>query len=390
MKKNIISFLLVFVLALSLVSAADIDEAYQTFSQAVENSDVSAAMDAYSDLMTLIDEKASEANKSIDTAIKKKDRALFQNASSTLKSLNEYSITTDQNDALLTAILAMDEGDEKTEAIDWLYKNSYSYTPRLSYAVNVEGTNYKLNSSSSIMAKPGSEITLPDAQAIKANASVAGTLVGWGITLDEISYQPGETVTMPATSQTLYAIFAPAVSFIDAKSETKEVTYEVTEGDTVTVPTPATSDGAVFAGWYDPTSGQFLSAEASEYTVKGSGASFTGLWQMISIPKMKCGNYSPDALPTGMQIPLSFTLSNTGTENLRSLSIVINTDAKDVTLINTKAYAKGLNAGRSLNITGTKMVIGDNLASGSEIPVRVTVTDGDGNVYTSQFTCKVK
>lgn len=388
-RKFIITTLLVLMVSATLLFAASAKDLYSDFSAAVDEGAVEEAISIYAELEEKIESEASAANKSIETAMKKSDGALYRNAAFELKTLASYRINAEQSDKLLTAILAEDE-EKMAEHATWLYENSYSYSPMLTYSYSDEGENYAFSYSSSISAKPGEEVTLPDSGDIRINSTRFGQLSGWGLTPDSIDYAPGETITMPLTSQTLYASWQSAVTFTDERSSTDITHTEVKEGDTIEVPQPVADDDAIFDGWYDMTSGQYIAPGVSEYTVKGNGAAFEALWEKIEVTKLQSGNYDTASIPSGVQIPLTFTLSNTGTEDLKDLSISVSTTNENVTLLNTEAFARGIKGGRNVNLTGVKLVVDKGTASSTEIPITVEIKDGKGNTYTSTFTLVTK
>ena len=82
---------------------------------------------------------------------------------------------------------------------------------------------------------------------------------------------------MPATDQTLYAVFTNEVTFTDGDNVTSVT--DVAEGDVISVPAPSVPEGAIFDGWYDEYSGLYLAPDETSYTVQGSGASFRALYQ---------------------------------------------------------------------------------------------------------------
>ena len=387
--KKILLTLAVIIGSVSMLFAATAKSLYTDFSNAVNENNVSLAIEKYTSLEEKVASEAASANKSIEKALKKNNGTLYRNATSELASLSSYIITSEQSDKLLSAILAESEGKQAEDAA-WLYEKSYNYSPVLTLKYSSQSDGFSFNFTNSISQKPGSEVTLPDSSSLQVSTVRVGTLAGWGLTPTSIDYAPGETITMPLTDQTLYAQWENSVSFIDERSTTNEVTKDVKEGDVVTVPQPVASDNAIFAGWYDSYSGIYLESGTTEYTVKGKGASFTALWENISISSMQSGAYDVNAIPTGVQVPLTFTITNSGTESVRDLTIKVTTDNENVTLLNNEAFSRGLRGGSSANMTGVKLVADKALTSGAEIPITVTVTDGNGNTYTSLFKCRVK
>ena len=81
------------------------------------------------------------------------------------------------------------------------------------------------------------------------------------------------------------------------------------------------------------------------------------------------------------QEELEFTLTNSGTEDLRSLSIEV-TGSEGLSVLTGRGKVSFLNDGSSLNMTGLRVVATD----AGDHTLTVTVTDRDGDVWTSDFT----
>ncbi len=387
--KRVFTVITTLALSATMIFAASAESIYSDFSQAVENNDLKAAMEQFTLLEKQKATEADNANKSIEKAVKKNNATLYREAAYELQQINSYRITEEQSDKLLSLILNGDEATQVENAV-WLYESSYTYSPTLTYQYGVNDDNFSMHYSSSISTTPGSEITLPSAENLKVDARRFGKLAGWGLTPDRIDYQCGETITMPLSDTTLYAQWTNAVTFIDEKSSTNVSFDGVQEGDVVNVPTPQRPDGAIFAGWFDSTNGQFIAPDESEYTVSGKGAAFEALWKNITIKEMGSGSYSPDKAPVNTQLPLTFSIANTGSEDVRNLTIKVTSESDQVTLMNTEAYSRGISEGRSVRLTGVKAVIDKDTPSGTKLPITVSITDEDENTYTSTFYLTVR
>ncbi|MGN0906293.1 MAG: InlB B-repeat-containing protein, partial [Bullifex sp.] len=341
MKKRSVMFLSVLMISATLLFAAPTAEKlYGEFSSAVENGDVTLAMKKYSELESRVNKELSGAASTLEKAVKKNNAELYRNTLSDISTLKSYVITKAQSDRLLSAAIASDN----QEAISWLYDNSPYYSPVLTFSTQVTSSNRRFSSSSSVSVKPGEEVTIPSS--VSVSAAAAGRLAGWGITKDAVTYAPGETIKMPATDQTLYAIFENGVSFRNESTST-DIFTPASAGDEITVPS-LSREGAVFAGWYDKASGYFISPDTDTFTLRGNGADFTALWKEVKAGEMSTGAYSYDAIPANTQIPLSFTVNNTGTETLTGVRLSVSCDDDSVTLISTDAYMRSLPAGRSV------------------------------------------
>ena len=300
-----------------------------------------------------------------------------------------YTISRSDSDSLLTAIVNSDSGDAAQWA-SWLYDNSRYYHPRLTLSVSVSGEGYSHSYRRSVSVAPGTEVTLPSAEDISVNSSIAGVLTGWGITPDEATYAAGETIAMPYTDQTLYAIFSSQVTFSDGEGGDETVFSDVSEGDVITIPAPAETEGAIFEGWYDAASGQYLAPDESEYTVKGMGASFQALYIKAEATELTTGHYNIDAIPTAVQIPLTFTLSNSGTEDLKAVDIEVSSDSDHVRLMNTSAYMRTMRAGEDYTLRNVILVVDSDCPAGETLPISVTMNDSEGNSFTSSFDLVTK
>ena len=160
----------------------------------------------------------------------------------------------------------------------------------------------------------------------------------------------------------------------------------MSEGDVVDIPAPAAQDDAIFEGWYDRSSGQYLSPDETQYTVRGMGADFTALYSKLEAKEISTGHWNTGAIPTGTQIPLTFTLANSGTEDEDGIQVTVSSDSAYARLMNTSAYVRSMDAGDVRTLKGVLLVVDSECPSGQEIPVTVTMSDDDGAVFTSTFT----
>ena len=387
--RKILTTLLVLLLSASFMFAASAQDLHQDFVAAVQSGDVQGAIDSYENLQERVAKDEEDIQRDIQKAYEKNDRQLYYNAMADLRSLEGYAISQSETDSLLRAIVNSDS-DQAGEWAAWLYENSRYYHPRLSFSVDVSSANYSHSYRRSISVAPGTEITLPTAEDLSVNSSAAGVLTGWGITPDEVTYAAGATITMPYTDQTLFAVFTSSVSFSDDEGGEDTVFTDVAEGDVIQIPSSAQNDGAIFEGWYDRSSGQYLSAEDTEYTVKGMGASFEALYIKLEADEISTGPYDVTRLPAGVQIPLTFSLTNSGSEDVRDVDITVSCDSSHARLINTEAWLRQMRSGHDYTLKNVILVISQDCPSGEEIPLTVTMEDSDGNTFSSTFTLNVK
>ena len=204
------------------------------------------------------------------------------------------------------------------------------------------------------------------------------------------SARPRPTGRVAGLFALLYAIFRSQVVFSDSESSDDTVFTDVKEGDVIQVPVPSDSQDAIFEGWYDRSSGQYLSAEDTEYTVKGMGASFEALYIKLEADEISTGPYDVTRLPAGVQIPLTFSLTNSGSEDVRDVDITVSCDSSHARLINTEAWLRQMRSGHDYTLKNVILVISQDCPSGEEIPLTVTMEDSDGNTFSSTFTLNVK
>lgn len=382
-KGRITTTIALMLLSASLMFAADAESLYSDFHQAVDNGDVAQAIEAYDDLQDRIAKEADDIRHDIDKAVDKHDGRLYASSIQALRKLGSYSIKKEDSDALLTAIVNSDSPDAAQWA-QWLYENSRYYHPTLTLSTDISQDGYRSSYRRTVSVAPGSEVTLPDSTG--GDTSRTGVLTGWGITPDEVTYESGETITMPYTDQTLFAVYTSRVSFEDGDGDNVTTYDDVSEGDVVDIPAPAAQGEAIFEGWYDRSSGQYLSPDETQYTVRGMGADFTALYSKLEAKEISTGHWNTGAIPTGTQIPLTFTLANSGTEDEDGIQVTVSSDSAYARLMNTSAYVRSMDAGDVRTLKGVLLVVDSECPSGQEIPVTVTMSDDDGAVFTSTFT----
>ena len=382
--KKILTFVMVSALCVTMLTAASsAEKLYNDFKTAVDNGDTSTAMKKYSELESRVDKERSSAISSIEKAVSKNNSELYYSSLADLRNLNSYKITKDLNDKFLAAAINSDD----STATKWLYDNSQYYEPKLTFSFSNSSRGIVREYSSAISTKPGTEITLPTSSDLGINTLLNGQLAGWGITKDKVTYKPGETIAMPNTDQTLYAIFTNGVTFKDDVSGLDTfITAE--SGDEITVPA-LENDGMIFEGWYDSNSGLYISPTEDSWTVKGSGASFSALWKALDMQTLSTGAYSTNALPTQTQIPLTVTIKNSGSENITGVKYELYTDDPNITLIDNTAYSRVVRSGASVEFGGIKLVAAAG-AAGKTIPINVRITDDSNTVFSTTFNVTFK
>lgn len=386
--RRIISSLIILMLSAGLVFASSAQALQEEFEAAASTGEIEAAIDAHSELEDAIAKEYRSLEKDLEKAIEKNDRQLYYNTRVQMQDLSQLGKISQEDTASLLSAIVNSDSDEAQEWALWLYENSSYYHPVLTLCADASGDSYSRTYRKSVSYAPGTEVTLPSSAG--ENARYSGVLIGWGITPDEVTYEPGETILMPYTDQSLYAIFRSQVVFSDSESSDDTVFTDVKEGDVIQVPVPSDSQDAIFEGWYDRSSGQYLSAEDTEYTVKGMGASFEALYIKLEADEISTGPYDVTRLPAGVQIPLTFSLTNSGSEDVRDVDITVTCDSSHARLINTEAWLRQMKSGHDYTLRNVILVISQDCPSGEEIPLTVTMEDSDGNTFSSTFTLNVR
>lgn len=359
-----------------------------------QNQSLESIKGAYDKLDDGIARDAQQARRDMLEAREKGDLSSYRDAYARLERLKTFSMKGEESNLLLGRIMA--EGEpKKGEYATWLYQRSASYNPVLTLDFSAQGETFRYSYRQQIQKEPLSEVTLPDYTQLRTNSSQVGILKGWGLTPDKLTYKAGETMAMPYTSQTLYAIWGTGVRFVDG---TRDTLYEdVTIGSEVVIPTPSTADtSAIFVGWYDRGTDTLL-ADRQTYTVAGRGALFEPLWKSLHIPAIEPLYYPSNALPKHTQLGVGFLLQNKGDLDLKGLAATLETEDPNVTMLEGKLVLGTLPSGRyatnnsrfsttvPLAIHGGyntfRFVIADTAPSGSVIPFVLTVTDSKGDFW---------
>ena len=344
-----------------------------------------------------------QARKEMLEAMDKGDLASYRDAYARLEKLKSFRMKSEDSNLLLGRIMAESE-PKRGEYASWLYQRSDSYNPILTLDFSAEGENFRYSYRQQIQRSPQAEVILPDYSDLRANSSQVGILKGWGLTPDKLTYKAGETIKMPYTNQTLYAIWDSGVRFV---TEGRDTLYEgVAEGSEVVVPTPSTSDdSAIFVGWYDRGSRTLLT-DKETYTVEGKGALFEPIWKSLHIPAVEPLYYPSDALPKRTQLGVGFLLQNRGNLDLKGLVATLETEDPNVTMLVDKLALGSLSSNRyttnnsrfsttsPLAIRGGyntfRFVIADDAPSGSTLSFTLTVTDDRGDSWSMPVEFKVE
>ncbi len=400
MKRNVVMIMIILaVVSMSLVARPMAEKQYAGIETQILG--LEEAKKAYDSLDEAIVKEREAALKSLNDAVEKQDRASYQRARETLSRLSTYRMSRQQSDALLGELLSLDEG-ERAEWAAWLAQKSPYWRPTLTLDFSAEGEGYRYSYRQQITQSATSTVTLPSASQIRFSSTHLGILAGWGVTPDEVTYEPGETIAMPYTDQTLYAVYQEGVRFVDERSG---IDLTFTEGD-FTVPIPESTDsGAIFAGWWDRTTGQLIT-DADTYTAEGKGGFFEALWKQFSIDDVTLLYYTSDKAPKNTQLALGFSYTNGGTIELRGLKATLSSESEYVTLLKSDLVLGRLAPGYTATnnsrwattsaqrISGQsntmRVVISKDAPSGTAIPLTLTIEDGEGAQWSREFVLTVE
>ena len=380
MKRMLTMATAIMLIASVTLAAEDASKLYEDFSSAVEDGNAQEAIECYTDLQDQVRKDYQNAQRSYEKAVEAGNMRKAREAWNEMDSIVSYSMTEDQTDALLSAILSEDPAD-KAEDARWLMENSRYYRPMITYEWSASGDSYSFSYTSSASVTPGEEITLPDKDSIRVSSAAAGVLSGWGITPDEATYQPGETIEAPYTDQTLYAIWKTEVVFKDPVTDFESTVSDIASGDAIAVPALSEPDDSyVFAGWVDRTTGDYIAPDETEVTLEGNGAVYEALWKMAELSGLEARHYDIAAIPVNTQADLSFTLSNKGTEDLRNVEITA--EGEDgLTVLNGNGTIRGVDGGEDVTVTGLRVVATEP----GNYMLHITAADRDGDAWSADF-----
>ncbi len=369
-----------------------------------QNQSLESIKDAYDKFDDGLARDMQQAYQDMMKAKEKGDLASYREAYAWLEKLKSFKMKGEQSNLLLGRIMAEAE-PKRSEYASWLYQRSDSYNPVLTLDFSAQGEGYRYSYRQQIQKAPLSEVALPDYTQLRSNSHQVGVLKGWGLTPDELTYKAGETIPMPYTNQTLYAIWDTGVRFVSEEGE--ETLYGgVEEGNEVVVPKATTADpSAIFVGWYDRGTGTLLTDEES-YTVQGKGALFEPLWKSLHVPKIAPLYYSAEALPKRTQLAVGFLLHNTGNLNLKGLVATLEPESEHVTMLVDRLALGQLPANRygtnnSRFATSSeqalrgghntfRFVISDKAPSGSTLLFTLTISDDKGDSWSLPVEFKVE
>ena len=294
----------------------------------------------------------------------------YFDAKGLLKNLEAPRITAEQTDLLVTRILNEKDDTVKAGFATWLYQNSAFYKPKLTFTKNTASEWSLFNYTYSISSEPGSTVTLPE---MSNGMTRDGLFIGWGYNTDEAVYQPGDEITMPYESQTLYAVFKSGVLFSDPITET-EVFEDGTEINAPELEAP--DESYVFMGWYDMFG---VKADGSQTLEEGESCAYTARWRSVKVQDVYTKGFKDLEVPADVPVKLNFTISNQGNANMGRLTITLVAENEEALKVsNSELYTYNLVAGQEKSGSFSLRLSGN---AGDVVNASIVITDSDGNEW---------
>ena len=381
MRKAISVGVLCLACLMSLSAATAVEELHALFEEALAAGKPGDAVECYEELQKEVAREARSALMFREEARKAGNKVVEAEQEEYLAFLRSLRMNEAETDALLSLIL--ETGEEEYAA--WLYLNSEYYEPALTLDWSSSGDSLASSSLRVLSVQPGATLYLPTALEIKLPLSRAGLLKGWGTLDGELLYEPGTVVKMPLESMTLYAVWTPAVSFFDAFSGL-DVSFEgLSEGEALSVPELDERYGYIFAGWWDRTSGAYISPDETETVLVGNGAFYEALWIKLEVKNLMARRYA-GTVPSNKPVEFAFVLRNDGTERMKDITVEFLADTDKLVLNRNVFHVDALSAGKDMYLSGLNIV-----ADGEgEYGLTAKVTDGYGHEWEYPFTIQAK
>lgn len=331
---------------------------------------------SYEEAVEDYNDEYDSIKKTLDKAFAQRNSKKFYQAKDEMDSLERPVITQEDDEKLVTRMMDASD-DEKDQWAEFLFENDPYYSPSLTMTMDSSDDHSRYSYQQTLRVKPGEDVKLPTL----SYSGEKGVFTGWGITPDEVTYQPGESIKMPYTDQTLYAIFQKGVKFSDSITGTESFTTE--EGD-VQVPELTAPDASyIFDGWYDANGDKL---EGDTVTVSAdSAATYKAFWKSVLVSDIKTRYYKDLTVPAGEQVKVSFSVKNQGNEGLTGLKISL--EGEGVKNLTGDLSTRFIAPGQTKTGTWTVIISGD---SGAIVDATLTVTNEDGDTWTVpvQFTVK--
>lgn len=140
----------------------------------------------------------------LELAYDKNDAETYSETKKELKNLEYPRLSKEKTNQIIETLASDDY-----ESANWLYQNSRWYHPVIKMVSNSDNFSY----SNTVTTNPGSNVKLPTIKSPEHTMKFQG----WGEDQTEVRYVGGETIKMPTSDLTLYAIFAPNTDLIAGK-----------------------------------------------------------------------------------------------------------------------------------------------------------------------------
>lgn len=372
-KRKLITFTFILLVSLSCIFASGVGEDRKEFSSLdFSTESIETIKESYENAKEEYSTQKEKLIESISSAYEKRDVKEYLELKELYNSLSLPIVTEEETETLITRMVNSSNEDEKKSISEFLYESSSYYKPTLTFVVEDGMRRF----TKTIETKPGESVEAPEYY------STSATLTGWGITKDEITYHSGETLIMPYTSTVLYGILTKATTFEDSLTSY----YYSTEDETVTVPELASpSEEYVFLGWYnnrgEELSGDTLTRSSSENLY------YKAYWKALKTESYSVKYYdSTDSVDANTQLRLSIDLLNEGNTTLRDLKFTLESN-DSVKVVNPVLNLRRLDASGKVSLNYQIVLKGE---SGESVTTTLTVTDGDGNEWTSPISFTIK
>lgn len=258
---------------------------------------------------------------------------------------------------------------------------------------NAEGEGYQYAYTQRFTQKPGTNLRLPSRSSIRFSPRYIGFLAGFSD--GKTTYLPGDTIEMPDSDVTLSALFEQGTLFSDPEHNIDF--YTTDEALTVPQVSLAEDDPRIFVGWYDRQSNTILTD--STYQRTANGVFFEPVYKEIRFTHLGLTAYNQSAVPTNTALTLAFAYRNQGNLTLKNIKATLSGDNRIQILDpqpgmrtlrgNEASYQRSFFGPRA-PIDAFTFIIDKSVPSGTEIPLTLTLTDEDGDTFTTSLSLTVK
>lgn len=293
------------------------------------------------------------------------------------KSLAYPVVTEEITETLTERILNTENEDEKKEIASFLYENSAYYAPSLTLTLKYESKGMTRTYTKTIVKEPGETVSLP------TDTSFYSSIIkGWGITEDEVLYNPGEEIIMPYVDTTLYGILTTGISFSD---DVTGYSY-MTEESSADVVVPSAPDSSfVFVGWFDTQTGKEVEGDTVSVE-EGESKSYKAYWKSINLNEGSVKYYSDNTVPANTQVTYNTTFTVGGNTPINGLTLTLESSDNITVLTKNQSY-RTLKSGNTGSASFIIVLKGN---SGESVTTTLNATDSKGNVWSIPVTFTIK